>query len=632
MSPAASPTIPKIKPKPIKTRRKAQFKLRFHHQALPPEYLDHYEASQLSLQRKEQQQLQQQAKTVKSNGTGGSSTKNKSQQNQTMDENNQQQRNKNESVRSWLQKITEAQQREQKTKDEGAGQAAASAAVVSKPPPKVVSYKDLPYMGEMTLANSKPRRGRKPKKADICHLIYKNYGTVFPDRPKDPEDEEKTPKKLENEPLNLCVRDAGETAFPISSSDDEESSILSSRATTPLLSAADFATDSNLASNLRMSLPNFQTALTEAPPSPTGTPPSTVDSEQLSPSSGLVSFLPTPGVFMHPSMALYYQKMVGGMGSKLTDSDQPLNDGIKVEPRLVPKNINKLLKEREFPSPPPQAGPSSEDSHSSSSKRATPTPGKRKRSAIFIPPVPMEPKSHATEVSICKFKFTGGAKPSLQEKKMLSVDSGGNFRYYSGTGDKSMRGYEFFPRESLAQSSLTASTTTSAFLNATSEKIDLPPPSQGLSNELLQIPEFPSTSSLPIVPIPSPIGRSTSHQLHQIPQHHLPHHHHHLTLAEKKKRKSRRSVQREKLEKTFKEKGFLIQTQQRQSAEGATYCKFRQLKKFTRYLFRSWKDHLPSTELQGQLLDPNMAAVSLQQDQHHDLTMSSSASRTPDLS
>jgi hypothetical protein len=36
-------------------------------------------------------------------------------------------------------------------------------------------------------------------------------------------------------------------------------------------------------------------------------------------------------------------------------------------------------------------------------------------------------------VSICKFKFTGGAKPTLEEKKMLSVDSGGNFRYFSGS-------------------------------------------------------------------------------------------------------------------------------------------------------------------------------------------------------
>lgn len=59
------------------------------------------------------------------------------------------------------------------------------------------------------------------------------------------------------------------------------------------------------------------------------------------------------------------------------------------------------------------------------------------------------------------------------------------------------------------------------------------------------------------------------------------------------KRKSKKSLARERLEKTFKEKGFLIQTQQLESAQGATYCKFRQLRKFTRYLFRSWKHHLP---------------------------------------
>lgn len=50
-------------------------------------------------------------------------------------------------------------------------------------PNRVVKYQDLPYMGEITLDNSKPRRGRKPKKADICHLIYKNYGTIFPGTP-----------------------------------------------------------------------------------------------------------------------------------------------------------------------------------------------------------------------------------------------------------------------------------------------------------------------------------------------------------------------------------------------------------------------------------------------------------------
>lgn len=68
-----------------------------------------------------------------------------------------------------------------------------------------------------------------------------------------------------------------------------------------------------------------------------------------------------------------------------------------------------------------------------------------------------------------------------------------------------------------------------------------------------------------------------------------------MNSSRHRKRKTRKSLQREKLEQTFKEKGFLIQTQQLESAEGATYCKFRQLRKFTRYLFRSWKDYLPGS-------------------------------------
>lgn len=220
--PSASPPVPMEESKPVR-RRRARWKLKFHHQALPAEYLDHYAASL--------------------NAAAGAGV--------------------------------------------GVGPGAHA---------PTVRYTDLPYMGEMTLDNARPRRGRKPKKADICHLIYKNYGTTVVD-----------------EPLNLCVRD------------------------------------------------------------------------------------------------------------------------------LKAKSNAEL----------------------------------------------------STEVSMCKFKFTGGATPSLQEKKMLSVDA-----------------------------------------------------SKCYSND---------------------------------PQ----------------RRKSRKSLAREKLEQTFKEKGFLIQTQQLESAQGATYCKFRQLRKFTRYLFRSWKHHLP---------------------------------------
>lgn len=42
----------------------------------------------------------------------------------------------------------------------------------SKLPPEAqtsVRFDDLPYMGEMTLDNAKPRRGRKPKKVKTIH-------------------------------------------------------------------------------------------------------------------------------------------------------------------------------------------------------------------------------------------------------------------------------------------------------------------------------------------------------------------------------------------------------------------------------------------------------------------------------
>lgn len=118
----------------------------------------------------------------------------------------------------------------------------------------------------------------------------------------------------------------------------------------------------------------------------------------------------------------------------------------------------------------------------------------------------------------------------------------------------------------------------------------MPPPSFGLSNELLQIPEINTPSSVGILSAPnSSTNAMTQHQMQHPKQH----------FHSSRKRKSKRSMQREKLEKTFKEKGFLIQTQQLEQAEG-TYCKFRQLRKFTRYLFRSWKDYLPGELQQNQ--------------------------------
>lgn len=493
-----------------------------------------------------------------------------------------------------------------------------------RPPMK---YSDLPYMGEITLDNSKPRRGRKPKKADICHLIYKNYGTILPGTPGLEERRQlNSPRiKLESrdqpaqvsfqrtdiqnrissllekrltqesrrnhsvgtdnpkliteqeEPLNLCIRDLNQLKIRLlrkhgnvyesgqvkseGSSDGEEVECLGASSPTespdhtrPL--------DDPLNNNNNNNNVNNNNKINES---------------VVGPNPGFV-YWPNAGVFIHPmalqSQFLYYQKMAqndNGPGF------QPGVDNTAKEQKIVPKSIYSMMQDNQSPVSTPAPGavapvlvPQSPttptiqhsaggNAESPRPKRSGPVgshgqPTKRKRSAIFIPPMPTENNNNpATEVSICKFKFTGGAKPSLQEKKSLSVDSGGNFRYYSGTGDKSMRGYEFFPREALQQPAGQAGSSAGAFLNAAGERI--PPPGQRPPN--------PDD------------GR--------------------------RKRKTRKSLQREKLEQTFKEKGFLIQTQQLESAEGATYCKFRQLRKFTRYLFRSWKDYLPGNvrELTG---------------------------------
>lgn len=469
-----------------------------------------------------------------------------------------------------------------------------------------MKYSDLPYMGEITLDNSKPRRGRKPKKADICHLIYKNYGTILPGTPgheerrlspRDKQDlrERVSPqvpfqrtdvqnrisslleKRLtqetrrsfalsenaqeQDEPLNLCIRDLNQLKIRLlrkhgnvyesghvkseTSSDGEEVECLG---TGFLSEPVNYSEPVGHRSN--NSFVNHN---------------NNVIDPMIGHNSGFV-YWPNAGVFIHPmalqSQLLYYQKAAQGDKCPPPTADQPPR-----EQKIVPKSIYSMMETKSAAQvsalstaqalPATSTSPRPKRNAPLSQQQSQPT--KRKRSAIFIPPMPTENNNNpATEVSICKFKFTGGAKPSLQEKKSLSVDSGGNFRYYSGTGDKSMRGYEFFPREALQQPAGQSGATSAAgaFLNAAGERIQ---PSAACQR--------------------SPTGQDDG----------------------RRKRKTRKSLQREKLEQTFKEKGFLIQTQQLESAEGATYCKFRQLRKFTRYLFRSWKDYLPGNvrELSG---------------------------------
>lgn len=557
--------------------------------------------------------------------------------------------NSNQSIRNWLQKINQMQNDIQRklNLDKNSDSpthtftefpvktttTTTNNNIVQPQSNRVVKYQDLPYMGEMTLDNSKPRRGRKPKKADICHLIYKNYGTIFPGTPnsKNPLDKENlvtrpsetrqresppTPETVHrtdvqnriissllekrltqeskrqretlssqnkkastkpkegrsNEPLNLCIRDLNQLKIRLLKKHDSTYSTESTDVKSEPASDDEIEyiheSSSSASSNKEFKFPNI---LPEPLSPPLGSELSKTNENGVVGPGGYV-YWPNAGIFIHPmalqQQLLYYQKLAANSNYTLPDyaisdssdttqkQETPGSEFRKIVPKIKLKKseINSELEQND-----------SKVKRNASIGEKTPT--KRKRSAIFIPPIPAENQTNpATEVSICKFKFTGGAKPSLQEKKMLSVDSGGNFRYYSGTGDKSMRGYEFFPRETLQQQAGSQGSSTGAFLQASGEKI---PPSAmleftGKQDFMLNADlQQPSLSTIPDVG------------------------------PRQKKRKTKKSLQREKLEQTFKEKGFLIQTQQLESAEGATYCKFRQLRKFTRYLFRSWKDYLP---------------------------------------
>lgn len=59
-----------------------------------------------------------------------------------------------------------------------------------------------------------------------------------------------------------------------------------------------------------------------------------------------------------------------------------------------------------------------------------------------------------------------------------------------------------------------------------------------------------------------------------------------------KARPNERSVIKRKLEDAFRTNGFLVKTKEVSDGE-ATFCKFRQLRKYTRYYLKSWHQHLP---------------------------------------
>lgn len=486
---------------------------------------------------------------------------------------------------------------------------------VPLPKRSAIKYADLPYMGEITLDNYKPRRGRKPKKADICHLIYKNYGTIIPATGTEsrrgtatattaqqlPMAESKPPPaaqsvaggsgqrssrrvaNLAEEPLNLCMRDQSSDRYSISSGDSEKISTGCTTECNSPFQRSTPMTDDNMpiASILGEEKPRIAAKLLLKP------------------------------------MGLYYQQIMEtcrlGLPVETIEKDNQLALKIPLPNGFFAAATATATANATTTSPQPTIAAKREEICAETV--TPPALRKRKRSAIYVPPMPADHSSSpSTEVSICKFKFTGGAKPTLQEKKMLSVDAEGNYRYYNGTGDRGMRGYEFISRD---QQQPQQQPHHGILVNGSNDKlyIDIPPPSTDLSLELLHIPSESPTSSLlmssSLVPVApqSPSSYSNSQSpMHLVTPHpedfhkrtessDLPSTPTSVATVGTKRRSSRRSKQREKLEKTFKEKGFLIQTQQLQSAEGATYCKFRQLKKFTRYLFRNWKDHIPESDL-----------------------------------
>nr|CAG4649150.1 EOG090X02D0 [Scapholeberis mucronata]SVE93492.1 EOG090X02D0 [Scapholeberis mucronata] len=180
---------------------------------------------------------------------------------------------------------------------------------------------------------------------------------------------------------------------------------------------------------------------------------------------------------------------------------------------------------------------------------------RKKRSAIFLPPE----KLADNDVCICKFKFVAGHTPKLQEKKILSLDSGGNFR--------------FFP-----------------------ELQPQPENHQQEKKKAASLPQQPVQQHFLPKPIPDLLPIEAAHPTWSVnPTKHRPKPSETTSqlICSPVSGSNRKLSRRQKIEQTFGDKGFLIQTQHVPATEGSAFCKFRQLKKFTRYLYRSWRHYLP---------------------------------------
>lgn len=86
--------------------------------------------------------------------------------------------------------------------------------------------------------------------------------------------------------------------------------------------------------------------------------------------------------------------------------------------------------------------------------------------------------------------------------------------------------------------------------------------------------------------------------LNQVQQKLLQQHHElqlqqqHQLQLQRNQNNNQRTAMKQKLEDAFRENGFLVKTKQVSDGD-ATFCKFRQLRKYTRYYLKSWHKHLP---------------------------------------
>lgn len=639
-------------------RRPRNFKLKFHHQALPPEYLDHYEASlrqeqkhlvshatstfretlpspretlpegiQVPLRQnnKKQNKHQRTARPITIHEAGGGATEALI-RDLILANPQLQQAALQQAAMARAQSVPSLMLASAGSKNNTQRMSFPNGSLPLPPSPdsSVCAEDKSSYASDMSV-DEVPRRRRKPKKSDSSHLMGMGLGGIGLGDSGMNLDVEKSFQKNEsensfntrllyatfdqNEPLNLCVRDESpRREMPLTQCDTNVCDL--SRVKREPFTEEENKRNSGEILRDRSSRTSSESRTPYSPSAeyPTwtfggnymGGTPHWMHDYRLKTEDGLSSGQSTPSICSQSSHLPCMSPPTWPHLSpppQISSPHHPLSPVPPLSPLLHnpnhPKHIQALIKEslqhrfedvaRERLSPRESFSSRMSDRSSPQTPNSRDSPiksgARRKRSPLFIPPA-----DPSTEVSICKFKFTGGANPILEEKKMVSVDAGGTLRYFTG-GD----------RGSLNRDGLNSSLRLSGKLLENLSKCEKDVKKIRLESDNDDTCSLPgsrleaSCSSATTSPtgtleygIQSPLNLQSP-----------------IEDSPKRKRRSKKSSVREKLEQTLREKGLLIQTQQVESAEGATYCKFRQLRKITRYLFRSWKDYFPGVPEQN---------------------------------